>query len=42
VYDSDGITELAFLRSKYYNQRLGGIAINGWGGAIDDITYYLA
>ncbi|KAA5538863.1 RCC1 domain-containing protein [Adhaeribacter rhizoryzae] len=39
VYDSDGITELAFLKSRYYNRGLGGIAMKG--RCMDDITYYL-
>jgi hypothetical protein len=40
VYDSDGVTELAYLKSGYYYRGPAGIAMRG--SSMDDISYYLA
>ncbi|KAA5548360.1 RCC1 domain-containing protein [Adhaeribacter rhizoryzae] len=40
VFDTDGVTELAYLRSSYYYRGTTGIAMSG--NYIDDISYYLA
>ncbi|KAA5542949.1 RCC1 domain-containing protein [Adhaeribacter rhizoryzae] len=42
VYDSDGVKELACLRSKNINIGSGGSGISMRGDFIDEITYYLA